>query len=102
MMEKREIDQEDLLGIGIDEHATPSVQTPAGGNKGGFTDDLLNIGLNDEGSSMSHSPNNFNFGSQKQKNGDFGGLEDFMEVTSPVTSNSTLVGKNPLVEVLSL
>lgn len=92
--EKREIDQEDLLGIDVLGTNPPSTASP---DKGGFHDDLLNIGLNDEvyPTPSPKAPNAFRYDSPASA-----GLLGLGEFISPSPGQLVAQGKNPPIEVI--
>lgn len=77
-LEKREIDQEDLLGLG-DIGPTVSSPSPSQGGSKAPVDDLLNIGLNDESPAPTPTQNQFTF--NKQMTPSSPGLNDFLDLS---------------------
>lgn len=103
-MEQREIDQEDLLGLGMggpDDASTP-VQKTISESKGDAFEDLLGIGINDESPNPSTSQQTqFGFGGQVHQQGNpLGGFMDLGGVSgiSGGQQQSTRL-KQPLLEV---
>lgn len=92
-MELREIDQEDLLGIGIDGHKDPStpIEKTISESKGNAYDDLLGIGMNDESPTPASSQTGFGFMDLAGNSGIAGGMQ-----TTRVKQPTLEVGLNLL------